>query len=125
MNATDGRFARSRGVIQSAPLLGLVIAGMATWLVANPACGEVPACISAIAIDHTEIVDDSTILFHMRDRSIYRNVLLQRCVGLQNDPRGFTYAPTDNNDALCSNLVTIRTNSFHEICQLGAFVRVK
>ncbi len=82
-------------------------------------------CISSIRIDHTEVVDDGTILFHMRDRSIYRNVLAQSCFGLKNDFKGFTYSPTDNSDELCSNLVIIRTNTFGSICELGAFVRVK
>jgi hypothetical protein len=84
-----------------------------------------PSCISAIRIDRTEVVDDSTILFHMLGHEVYRNTLPQRCVGLRLDPQGFTYSPTDNSDALCSNLVTIRLNSYGSVCMLGAFVRVK
>ena len=84
-----------------------------------------PACISNIRIDHTDIVDDSTIMFVMRDHSVYRNALPERCVGLRADPRGFTYSPTDNSDELCSNLITIRLNTFGQICMLGVFVRVK
>ena len=84
-----------------------------------------PACISSIRIDHTEVVDDSNILFYMRDRHIYRTTLVDRCVGLRNDPRGFTYSPTDNNDALCAKFMTIRLNSFSSICMLGPWVRVK
>ncbi len=84
-----------------------------------------PPCISAIRIDHTEVVDDSTILFHMLDHTTYRNKLTTRCVGLKSDPAGFTYSPSDNNDALCSNLVAIRLNTYQSVCQLGAFERVK
>ena len=110
---------------QTTPICALAIAGLAAISVPCLARDTLPPCISAIRIDHTEVVDDSTILFHMRDHTVYRNVLPERCVGLRTDTRGFTYAPSDNNDALCSNLVTIRLNTYQAVCQLGAFERIK
>ena len=61
----------------------------------------------------------------MRDRSVYRTTLPQRCTGLANDARGFTYSPTDNSDELCAGFMTIRLNSFGSICMLGPWEKVK
>lgn len=104
----------------------LICAAMiaAAWLL-PAAAAPASVCISAIRIDHTEVLDDSTILFVMLDHTAYRNTLTSRCVGLRTDTRGFTYEPTDNNDLLCSNLVTIRLNTSRQVCELGDFVRVK
>ncbi len=111
--------------IKSFLLLFFKKAGLALLLTTPAAAETPPVCISNIRLDHTEVVDDHTILFHMRDRSVYRNTLPQSCFGLRNDPRGFTYEPTDNSDRLCSNLMTIRLNSLGSICMLGPFVRVQ
>ena len=82
-------------------------------------------CLASQSIDHTEIVDDSTIKFFMRDRSVWSNTLAWRCTGLRNDSRGFTYEPTDpGSDSICANLVVITTNTAHNSCALGAFTRL-
>ena len=39
-------------------------------------------CVSLTRVDHTEVIDDNTILFYMRGGDIYRNVLPHRCPGL-------------------------------------------
>ena len=81
-----------------------------------------PICIRSYDIFRTDIPDDSTILFIMRDRTVYKNTLPFACGGLRLDTRGFTYEPTDPaTDEICSNLVTIRTNTAGNSCQLGAF----
>jgi hypothetical protein len=82
-------------------------------------------CIPSYDIDHTDIPNDHTILFTMRDHTVWKNTLQFSCTGLRLDTRGFTYAPTDpGSDSLCSNLVTIHTNTEHNFCQLGAFTKV-
>jgi hypothetical protein len=87
--------------------------------------GRAPVCLASYQIYDTERPDDSTIRFVMRDRSVYVNHLPQRCVGLSNDPRGFTYEPTNpGTDEICDNLVTIRLNTYGETCLLGAFTPV-
>ena len=81
-------------------------------------------CIPTYRIDHTEVLDDSTILFHMVDRSVWKNTLSFPCPDLKFEG-GFQYA-TDI-DQICSNLQTIRVVNqgggprFGAVCQLGTF----
>ncbi len=84
-----------------------------------------PVCLASYAIDHTTVANDRTILFTMRDRSVWKNTLDAPCFGLALDPRGFTYTATDpGSDTICANLVTIVTNTDHTVCGLGAFTRI-
>jgi len=79
-------------------------------------------CLASYNIDHTEIPNDNTIIFYMKDRSVYKNTLSFTCYGLRMDSRGYTYEPTDpGSDTICSNLVTIHLNTDHNVCQLGEF----
>jgi hypothetical protein len=43
------------------------------------------SCVTLHAIHRTEIIDDYTILFHMRNRTIYQNNLRRRCPNLKAD----------------------------------------
>jgi hypothetical protein len=82
-------------------------------------------CIASYNIDHTDIPNDSTIIFTMRDHTVYKNALTYPCTGLRLDNRGYTYEPTDpGTDTICSNLVTIRLNTYGNVCQLGTFTKV-
>ncbi len=85
-------------------------------------------CIQSYNIENTEIKNDSTILFHMRDGTTYENDLPQRCVGLKLAPNGFTYAPTNpGTDEICDNLDQFRVNDgtgTGQICLFGAFKKV-
>jgi hypothetical protein len=84
-----------------------------------------PVCLASYQIDNTTIPNDSTILFKMRDGSVWKNTLVSPCYGLRLDSRGFTYEATDpGSDTICSNLVTIRTNTNRNVCLLGAFTQV-
>ncbi len=106
-------------VLGAVALLAVVPAAMA-------ADDQKSVCIRAYNIDHTEIPDDSTILFHMRDHKIWKNTLIDRCVGLRLATRGFTYSPTNpGTDEICSNLQTIRVNETGQTCLLGAFTPVE
>jgi hypothetical protein len=83
-------------------------------------------CLASYNIDHTDIPDDHTIIFTMRDHSVWKNTLPYTCSGLRLDSRGYTYEPTDpGTDTICSNLVTIRLNTYQNICQLGEFTKLK
>ena len=92
---------------------------------AGPALAESEAekagtiCLSIAQIDHTQVVDDSTILFHLRGGKVLRNTLADRCVGLRMATRGFTYVA--RNDEVCGNLQIIRVNDTGMICELGPF----
>ena len=97
---------------------------------AAPASGDAAqvaskgVCIETYRIDHTEVTDDNTILFHMIGGKIWKNTLTARCVGLKASG-GFKYE-TDI-DRICSNLQTIRVIEqgggplFGSTCLLGEF----
>ncbi len=121
----------SRSNVRFAPSLTAALLALA---LASPAFGQpAPAqpapndmCIRAPTIVSTDRVDDTTILFHLRDHQLWKNVLPSRCFGLKSEPDGFTYQPTDpSTEELCSNQVTIRLNTFRTTCLLGNFTRVK
>jgi hypothetical protein len=83
-------------------------------------------CIRTMDIDHTEIPDDSTILFYMHHHKVWKNTLISRCVALKNNTRGFTYSPTiPGSNEICSNLFTIRVNDTGETCLPGEFTPVE
>jgi hypothetical protein len=100
---------------------------LAAFLAAVPitASATAPVCLSAYRIDHTDIPDDSQILFTMRDHSVYQAKMIDKCVGLRLDSRGFTYAPTPGSDEICANLFTIRLNTSGAVCLVGDITRIK
>ena len=81
--------------------------------------GPPPVCIDSYRIDHTDIPDDSTIIFVMRDRTRYRAALINGCPGLRADPRGFTYAPIPGSNQICADLQSIRLNTYGGVCLIG------
>jgi hypothetical protein len=50
-------------------------------------------CLATTAIDRTQILDDQTILFHMRGKKVFRNYLPKKCPGLKREGR-FMYQTT-------------------------------
>lgn len=62
-------------------------------------------CLQGYLIAHTDIPDDSTILFVMKDGAVWQNTLQYPCFGLKFQ-HSFKYAtPTDQ---ICANKQTIR-----------------
>lgn len=53
-------------------------------------------CINASRIRSTKVIDDRNILFYMRGKTIYHNVLPRRCPGLRREGR-FSYRITTGN----------------------------
>jgi hypothetical protein len=91
---------------------------------------EIPGtrdCLSLVRIDHTKIVDDSTILFYMLGPDVYVNTLPRRCNGLKRMD-AFSYATSLNQ--LCSLDVIRGLQSFGGelvpgiACGLGKFVPI-
>ena len=77
-------------------------------------------CFPTYQIDHTAIPNDNTILFHMRGHKIYKADVINKCVGLSINSRGFTYSPTiPGSNEICSNLLTIRLNDTGQTCLIG------
>lgn len=75
-------------------------------------------CIETFRVDHTEIPDDKTILYHMKDGKIWKNTLPFACPSLKNEG-GFVYE--SDFPEICSNERTIRVLRSGIICQLGQF----
>lgn len=85
----------------------------------NPAIGEKgPDCLALQRIDRTEILDDSTILFHMKGKTTYISQLPYRCHGLKFE-RGFAYSTSIAN--ICGNVDTITVLRRGNSCALGPF----
>lgn len=81
-------------------------------------------CITLNRVERTEVIDDRTIIFHMRGGGLFLNHLDRECPGLKREER-FMYSPTGNR--LCSiDTVTVLeqwafglTRGF--TCSLGMF----
>jgi hypothetical protein len=94
----------------------------------QPAMGEGvrPVCIRSYDIDHTDTPNDNTILFYMHGHKLFKADMVNRCVGLRNNTRGFTYEPTNpGTNEICSNLLTIRLNDTGQVCLVGAITPVE
>jgi len=77
-------------------------------------------CFPSYLIDHTSIPNDQTILFHMRGHQVYKANVINKCVGLSINSRGFSYSPTiPGSNEICSNLLTIRLNDTGQTCLIG------
>jgi hypothetical protein len=83
-------------------------------------------CLRLSRIDRTEVLDEQTILFHMRGSAIYRNYLPEECNGL-NDREPFMYNTQGMQRELCANdmidlLHGMGTNLWRgRSCRLGQF----
>ncbi len=81
-------------------------------------------CVNMRTVSRTEIIDDPSILFYMRNGVIYRNYLPRRCSGLAREER-FSYSTTVSR--LCDmDTITVLYNhgvglSSGPSCGLGKF----
>lgn len=67
--------------------------------------GEVQHCVNLSRIRRTQVLNDYTILFHMRGRKIYKNELPYRCFSLGFE-KSFSYSLTMN--LLCNvDIITV------------------
>lgn len=84
------------------------------------ATGETQHCVSRNRIQRTEVLDDYTILFHMRGGRVLKNELPYRCFGLGFE-RGFGYSPSAG--LLCNvDIITVLSDSgLNTSCGLGDF----
>ena len=75
-------------------------------------------CLAVAQIDHTEIMNESAIIFFMKDGKAYTNAMPMPCPSLVME-NGFTYL----NDVpeVCSNSQTIRVARSGNFCELGQF----
>jgi hypothetical protein len=107
--------------------LTAALLGAVALTAALPALAEGKSvCFPSYQIDHTSIPDDQTILFHMRGHKVYKANVINKCVGLSINSRGFTYSPTiPGSNQICSNLLTIRVNDTGQTCLIGDIALVE
>lgn len=75
-------------------------------------------CLRIARIDRTQIVDDQTLLFHMRNGDIWRNRLPQKCYGIRMQG-GFGYATSL--DVVCDLDILQVLGGSRSVCGLGRF----
>ena len=99
--------------------IGLVFALMAFVTAHAEDCGEKTTehCLRLVDIDHIEVVDNQTILFHMRNKDIYKSSLPHYCAGLKFEG-GIAYSTSINK--LC-DLDVFKVLRVGTPCQLGTF----
>jgi hypothetical protein len=78
-----------------------------------------PICLQSYLIDHTSVKDSRTILFHMKDGTIYQNTLVAACPSL--NFHGFVMNIRGGNNMVCDNQQSISVLITHETCMMGAF----
>jgi Family of unknown function (DUF6491) len=118
-------FARSLGVRSFGMLLGATVLALAGCSDDAAPTDAQPAetagngvCLPTAQIDHTEIVNESAIVFFMKDGKAYMNTMRIPCSSLKMED-GFAY--TVDVAEVCSNSQTIRVLRSGNFCELGQF----
>ena len=75
-------------------------------------------CIQTQFVDHTDIPDDRTIIFHMKGGVMWKNTLPFSCSSLRSEG-GFAYV--NSIPEICSNQQTIQVLRSGILCELGQF----
>ena len=107
------------GMLMGAALLALAGCSDDEPAVANDS--DAPGngvCLTVGQIDHTDIVNDSAIVFFMKDGKAYMNTMRIPCSSLKMED-GFAY--TTDTAEVCSNSQTIRVLRSGNFCELGQF----
>ena len=79
-------------------------------------------CLNVTEIRSSQAVDNRTIVYRMKDGSVWRNTLATPCPDLVSQAAG-AYSQELHTDYLCANTqqITVKTGM---VCRLGAFTRV-
>ena len=90
--------------------------------------GEPKSCVRRSQIRSTDVIDDSTIDFKMRNGKIFRNELPNRCGGLGFE-EAFSYR-TSTNDLCSVDIIRVLDNNGGRIqernaCGLGKFQEIE
>lgn len=87
------------------------------------ATGETQMCVNTSRIRRSEVLDDYTILFHMRNGRIFVNRLPHRCFGLGFE-RGFGYSLSTSLLCDVDIIQVIEPSGMGAHCGLGEFERL-
>ncbi len=95
----------------------------ASFLTVAPALAEAPICLSTHDIKDTDAQKDgASILYTMRDGSVWRNDLRGRCPTMRWN--GFGYSTANPRATICENEQTLVDFRTGETCGLGKFTQV-
>lgn len=97
-------------------VIAIAIMGLATGS-AQTATPAVPNCLATHSIDHTKVVNTSTVLFYMRGGTTWQNTLSAPCSGLT----AHSFSLIGRNQQLCAKARGISVTATHQLCQLGNF----
>ncbi len=78
-------------------------------------------CLPVTQILSTQAIDRHTILYRMRDGTVWRNTLVTDCPSLVAFSAG-GFSQVSHNDYICANSQQIRTQTGN-VCRLGPFTR--
>ena len=98
----------------------LLLASPAAVAVEAPAPSPANVCLNVRNIQRTEVQDDRTIVFYMRDGKIWQNRLRRVCPMLKTS----SYTQVLHNDQMCSNQQFIHVTQTGDMCALGDFTPV-
>lgn len=107
-------------------LFAAVLSAMVLLAASEPQYTEAAApnganvCLNSHDVDHTQIISDRAILFHMRDGAIWRNDLRTACPMLSVSP----YSEKLITDLICANRQFIHVALTGDDCALGNFSQV-
>jgi len=74
-------------------------------------------CLWTYQIDHTKVVNPTTVLFYTKDGHVWQNNLKGPCPGLE--MHGFNFMA--NADQICGPEIGIRILQTGQVCSLGEF----
>lgn len=81
--------------------------------------GQAPVCLRALDVDHTRVPNEHTILFFMKDGSVWGTSLRTDCPELKFNGFDYGVTPPDN---ICANMQTIHVLKSGAICEIGPLV---
>jgi hypothetical protein len=101
-----------------------VVSTLAAALAMNAAAAmAAPVCLDTTRILGTHVNADQTAIdFQMRDGTVWRNTLRNRCQDLH--WYGFVYVLRGGDNVVCENLQAIQVIETHQTCLLGPFAKV-
>ncbi len=100
----------------------LCLAAIATAMLAGGA-EAAPICLSTYDMLETQPAKDgASILFKMRDGSVWRNDLHGPCRDLRFD--GFVWQLRNSDSTVCENIQSLRVLRSGQVCMLGKFTQV-
>ncbi len=79
-------------------------------------------CLDPQQIRSTQIKDNKTILFQMRNGDVWTNTLVAECPGLKS---GQSISQMVTTNRICSFRQSFSSNFSGAMCRLGAFTRVQ